>query len=49
LRQELNDESYAICKTGVLIKGQDIGNIIAAACSPAAAMSTGCSTIVIVN
>ena len=26
--QELNDESYAICKADMLIKGQDIGNII---------------------
>ena len=27
--QELNPESYAICKADMLIKGQDIGNIIA--------------------
>ncbi|SMG36945.1 type I restriction-modification system subunit M [Paraburkholderia susongensis] len=27
--QELNDESYAICKADMLIKGQDIGNIVA--------------------
>ncbi|EQD57219.1 Type I restriction-modification system methyltransferase subunit, partial [mine drainage metagenome] len=27
--QELNDESYAICKADMLIKGQDAGNIIA--------------------
>lgn len=27
--QELNDESYAICKADMLIKGQDVGNIIA--------------------
>lgn len=27
--QELNDESYAICKADMLIKGQDIANIIA--------------------
>lgn len=26
--QELNDESYAICKADMLIKGQDIGNIV---------------------
>jgi len=26
--QELNDESYAICKADVLIKGQNVGNII---------------------
>ena len=26
--QELNPESYAICKADMLIKGQDIGNII---------------------
>lgn len=26
--QELNDESYAICKADMLIKGQDVGNII---------------------
>lgn len=26
--QELNDESYAICKADVLIKGQDVGNIV---------------------
>jgi type I restriction enzyme M protein len=26
--QELNDESYAICKADMLIKGQDLGNII---------------------
>jgi type I restriction enzyme M protein len=26
--QELNAESYAICKADMLIKGQDIGNII---------------------
>ena len=25
--QELNAESYAICKADMLIKGQDIGNI----------------------
>ncbi len=25
--QELNDESYAICKADLLIKGQDVGNI----------------------
>jgi len=25
--QELNDESYAICKADMLIKGQDVGNI----------------------
>ena len=27
--QELNDESYAICKADMLIKGQDVGNIAA--------------------
>jgi type I restriction enzyme M protein len=27
--QELNDESYAICKADMLIKGQNVGNIIA--------------------
>jgi len=27
--QELNDESYAICKADMLIKGQDVANIIA--------------------
>ena len=27
--QELNDESYAICKADMLIKGRDVGNIIA--------------------
>lgn len=27
--QELNDESFAICKADMLIKGQDLGNIIA--------------------
>jgi type I restriction enzyme M protein len=27
--QELNDESYAICKADMLIKGQDVNNIIA--------------------
>ena len=27
--QELNDESYAICKADMLIKGQEVGNIIA--------------------
>ena len=27
--QELNNESYGICKSDMLIKGQDIGNIIA--------------------
>src|ERR1019366_5451321 len=27
--QELNDESYAICKADILIKGRDVGNIIA--------------------
>ncbi len=27
--QELNDESYAICKADMLIKGQDVRNIIA--------------------
>ena len=27
-KQELNPESYAICKADMLIKGQDIGNII---------------------
>ncbi|WP_291206841.1 class I SAM-dependent DNA methyltransferase [Hyphomonas sp.] len=27
--QELNDASYAICKADMLIKGQDVGNIIA--------------------
>jgi type I restriction enzyme M protein len=27
--QELNPESYAICKADMLIKGQDIGNIVA--------------------
>ena len=27
--QELNDESYAICKADMLIKGQDIANLIA--------------------
>ena len=27
--QELNDESFAICKADMLIKGQDVGNIIA--------------------
>ncbi|VVE66447.1 restriction endonuclease subunit M [Pandoraea anapnoica] len=27
--QELNDESYAICKADMLIKGQDVGNIMA--------------------
>jgi type I restriction enzyme M protein len=27
--QELNDESYAICKADMLIKGQDVDNIIA--------------------
>ena len=26
--QELNPESYAICKADMLIKGQDVGNII---------------------
>ncbi|MCB1898515.1 type I restriction-modification system subunit M [Cognatazoarcus halotolerans] len=26
--QELNDESYAICKADMLIKGQDVGNIL---------------------
>src|SRR6185437_6366473 len=26
--QELNPESYAICKADMLIKGQDIGNIV---------------------
>jgi type I restriction enzyme M protein len=29
LGQELNDESYAICKADMLIKGQDIRNIVA--------------------
>jgi type I restriction enzyme M protein len=28
--QELNDESYAICKADMLIKGQDVANIVAA-------------------
>ncbi|MHB8847261.1 MAG: type I restriction-modification system subunit M [Burkholderiales bacterium] len=27
--QELNDESYAICKADMLIKGQEVGNIVA--------------------
>ncbi|CAN7518403.1 type I restriction-modification system subunit M [Caballeronia sp. LjRoot34] len=27
--QELNDESYAVCKADMLIKGQDVGNIVA--------------------
>jgi type I restriction enzyme M protein len=27
--QELNDESYAICKADMLIKGQDVANIVA--------------------
>ncbi len=27
--QELNDESYAICKADMLVKGQDVSNIIA--------------------
>jgi type I restriction enzyme M protein len=27
--QELNDESYAICKPDMLINGQDVGNIVA--------------------
>jgi type I restriction enzyme M protein len=27
--QELNDESYAICKADMLIRGQDIGNMVA--------------------
>ncbi|WP_245489864.1 type I restriction-modification system subunit M [Rhizobium ruizarguesonis] len=27
--QELNDESYAICKADMLIKGQDVSNIVA--------------------
>ena len=27
--QELNDESYAICKADMLIKGQDVANVIA--------------------
>jgi len=27
--QELNDESYAICKADMLIRGQDVGNMIA--------------------
>ena len=27
--QELNDESYAICKADLLIKGQDISNVVA--------------------
>ncbi|WP_373506233.1 N-6 DNA methylase [Aestuariivirga sp.] len=27
--QELNDASYAICKADMLIKGQDVGNIVA--------------------
>ena len=27
--QELNDESYAICEADMLIKGQDVGNIVA--------------------
>ncbi len=27
--QELNDESYAICKANMLIKGQDVANIVA--------------------
>jgi len=26
--QELNDESYAICKADMLVKGQDVGNIV---------------------
>ena len=26
--QELNDESYAICKADMLIRGQDVGNVI---------------------
>jgi type I restriction enzyme M protein len=26
--QELNDESYAICKADMLIKGQDVRNIV---------------------
>lgn len=26
--QELNDESYAICKAAMLIKGQEVGNIV---------------------
>ena len=26
--QELNDESYAICKGDMLVKGQDVGNIV---------------------
>lgn len=26
--QELNDESYAICKADMLIKGQDVGNVV---------------------
>jgi type I restriction enzyme M protein len=29
LGQELNDESYAICKADMLIKGQDVANIVA--------------------
>ena len=27
--QELNDESFAICKADMLIKGQDVANIVA--------------------
>ncbi|MGF6540299.1 type I restriction-modification system subunit M [Paraburkholderia youngii] len=27
--QELNDESYAICKSDMLIKGQDVANVVA--------------------
>src|SRR5258707_13746434 len=27
--QELNDESYAICKADMLIKGQEVANIVA--------------------
>jgi len=27
--QELNDESYAICKADMLIRGQDVGNMVA--------------------
>ena len=31
--QELNAESYAICKADMLIKGQDIANTFIAACA----------------
>ena len=37
--QELNDESYAICKADTLIKGQDVKNIVAVTASHALSAS----------